>query len=227
MPSKTVIIEDETVFRQMLSLALKKVSGLQLIGEFSDGRSGLDFCLAEKPQLLVVDMYLPEVHGMEIVKEVRAQSPGTRILVLTGHPDGDLPARLLRAGVHGMVDKTAPLSYVLQAVEAVMRGGMFFAASVPPIPNAEDKPEPSFYRTPHTQPPPSAPSLAAAATLTPRELEIVGLVSEGFSSKEVAGQLNLSVRTVEKHRANAMEKLDVHDVASLVRYCIKAGIVTP
>ena len=118
----------------MLSMALSRVRGLVVAGEFSDGRVGLDFCLKERPGLLVVDLFLPGIHGLEIVREVRAKLPSTRILVLTGHPDAELPARLISQGVHGFVDKSAPLNYVLQAVESVMSGGMFFAAHVSPKP---------------------------------------------------------------------------------------------
>lgn len=226
MSARTVIIEDETVFRQMLALALGRVTGLRLIGEFADGREGLDFCLKEKPNFLVVDLFLPGLHGLEIVQAVREKLPATRILVLTSHPDGELPSQLIRQGVHGFVDKTAPLNYVLQAVESVMKGGMFFAANVPPRPNAGEDLRPPASRPPaRDQPPPASPSLAVAKILTPREIEIARLVSEGLSSKEVAAQLNLSVRTVEKHRANIMDKLGVREVASLVRYCIQAGIV--
>lgn len=225
MPGKTVIIEDETVFRQMLALALGRVTGLRLVGEFPDGREGLNFCLAEKPDLLVVDLFLPGMHGLEIVKVVREKLPATRILVLTSHPDGELPSQLIRQGVHGFVDKTAPLNYVLQAVESVMKGGMFFAANVPPKPGAAGDHTAVARPSPRDQPPPATPSLAVAKILTPREIEVARLVSEGLSSKEVASQLNLSVRTVEKHRANIMDKLGVREVASLVRYCIQAGIV--
>ena len=217
MAVKTVIIEDETVFRQMLSMALSRVKGLVLTGEFGDGREGLDFCLREKPDLLVVDLFLPNVHGLEIIKQMRQKHPTTRILVLTGRPDADLPGKLISEGVSGFVDKTEPLTYVLQAVDAVMKGGMFFAAHVPPKSGGVIRPA-GFTN--------SGPALAAIQTLSPREIEVARLVSEGLSSKEVASRLNLSVRTVEKHRANIMDKLGVREVASLVRYCVQAGLVS-
>ncbi|MFI5356374.1 MAG: response regulator transcription factor [Opitutales bacterium] len=225
MAVRTVIIEDETVFRQMLCLALGRVPGLTLVAEFADGREGLEYCLREKPGLLVVDLFLPGMHGLEIIRILREKLPTTRILVLTGHPDGELPAQLIRQGVNGFVDKTEPLNYVLQAVETVMKGGMFFAANVPPRAGSSDELPAVARPAPHGQPPPAAPSLAAAGTLTPREIEIARLVAEGLSSKEIASRLNLSVRTVEKHRSNIMEKIGVREVASLVRYCVQAGIV--
>jgi DNA-binding NarL/FixJ family response regulator len=220
---KAVIIEDEAVFRRMLAMAFSRVRGLIVAGTFADGRSGLDFCLKEKPGLLVVDLYLPGMHGLEIVKEVRAKLPDTRILVITGHPDGELPARLIAQGVHGFVDKSGPLSYAIQAVESVMSGGMFFAAHIPPTASSSTAPDPRVAPAVKTGPP--SATLQAVQILSGRELEVARLVAEGFSSKEIAARLDLSVRTVEKHRANIMDKIGVHEVASLVRWCMQARIV--
>lgn len=123
MPIKTVIIEDDAVFRLMIGKALRRMKGLVVTGEFADGREGLDFCLREKPDLLVVDLFLPSLHGLEIIKQVRRKLTGTLILVLTGRPDAELPAKLIAEGVNGFVDKTEPLSYMLQAVDTVVKGG--------------------------------------------------------------------------------------------------------
>ena len=227
MAIRAVIIEDETVYRHMLSMALSRVRGLVVVGEFGDGRTGLDFCLKENPDLLVLDLFLPGLHGLDIVRELKAKASTTRILVLTGHPDGDLPARLITQGVHGFVDKAEPLSYVLQAIEVVMGGGMFFATNVPPkVGAAEATAVASLPPTPPSvKPGPTPPSLAAVQMLSGREIEVVQLVAEGFSSKEIASRLSLSVRTVEKHRANIMEKIGVREVASLVRWCVQSGLV--
>jgi len=224
VPVRTVIIEDEVVFRQMLASSLSRVRGLVVSGTFKDGKSGLDFCLKDPPGLLIVDLYLPGMHGLEVVREVRAKLPNTKILVLTGHPDGDLPARLIAQGVHGFVDKSAPLNYVLQAIESVVAGGMFFAAHIPPKaagPGAAQLPKVA----PSVKAGPPTTSIDAVQTLSARELEVARLVAEGYSSKEIADRLDLSVRTVEKHRANIMEKINVKEVASLVRWCVQTGIV--
>jgi DNA-binding NarL/FixJ family response regulator len=221
---KAVIIEDDAVFRQMLGVAFSRMRGLTVVGSFSDGQAGLEFCLKQKPGLVVVDLYLPSTHGLEVVRRVRAELPNTRILVVTGHPDGELPGRLIAQGVHGFVDKYAPLSYALQAVESVLGGGMFFTAHIPPKATAGKSSTPAEIR-PATGPEPVTPSLKAVQMLSIRELEIARLVAEGFSSKEIAARLDLSVRTVEKHRANIMDKIGVHEVASLVRWCVQAGLV--
>jgi DNA-binding NarL/FixJ family response regulator len=222
VPIRTVIIDDEVVFRQMLSSALSRVRGLVVAGAFKDGKTGLEYCLKEPPGLLVVDLYLPGMHGLEVIREVREKLPNTRILVLTGHPDGDLPARLIAQGVHGFVDKSSPINYVLQAIESVVAGGMFFAAHVPPKQTGggtHPSTEPSVKEGPPTT------SVNAVETLSARELEVARLVAEGYSSKEIADRLDLSVRTVEKHRANIMDKIGVKEVASLVRWCVQAGLV--
>ena len=188
-------------------------------------KTGLDFCLKHKPNLLVVDLFLPGMHGLEVIKAVRASLPDTRILVLTGHPDGELPARLISQGVNGFVDKNAPINYVLQAVESVMSGGMFFAAHI--APNVSADAGKTARVPPAVKTGPQTPSLEAVQMLSSREIEVVRLVAEGFSSKEIATRLDLSVRTVEKHRANIMDKVGVHEVASLVRWCVQSGIVKP
>lgn len=207
-----VLIEDETVFRQLLKRALQKKKGWDRVSDFSDGQQGLDYCLTNPPELLLVDLHLPGRHGLEIIREVRNRFENTRILVLTGHAEPKLPAQLMGLGVAGFVDKTAPLTYVLQAIGTVMGGGMFFAANIKPekvvVPAA---------------PAPSA-SAAPPSMLSPRELEVARLVAAGLSSKEVASKLELSTRTVEKHRANIMEKLGVREVASLVRWCLQNGL---
>jgi len=208
---RAVLIEDETMFRQLILLTLGKVKQLQVVGEFGLGKPGLEFCLREKPDLLVVDLMLPDINGIEIAREVRRAVPEMKILVITAHPSERLPGELMTLGVNGYVDKTEPIEYVLSAVETVRNGGMFFASRV----RGKGGVGTGFAGKPP----------ALAVPLTEREQEIARLVAAGQMSKEIAATLNLSVRTVEKHRANIMEKIGVREVASLTRWCIQAGLV--
>ena len=192
---RVALIEDETMFRQLILLTLGKVKGIAVVGEFGLGKPGLDFCLKDKPDMLVVDLMLPDM----------------KILVITAHPSERLPAELMSIGVNGYVDKTEPIEYVLSAVETVRAGGMFFASKV----RAKGGGRSGL----------SAPAKPLDVPLTEREQEIAKLVAAGQMSKEIAAQLNLSVRTVEKHRANIMEKVGVREVASLTRWCISVGLV--
>jgi DNA-binding NarL/FixJ family response regulator len=208
---RAVLVEDETMFRQLILLTLGKVKDLQVIGEFGLGKPGLEFCLREKPDLLVVDLMLPDINGIDIAREVRRVVPDMKILVITAHPSERLPADLLVLGVNGYVDKTEPIEYVLSAVETVRSGGMFFASRI----RAKSGAVSGL----------ASNRLPMPIPLTEREQEIARLVAAGQMSKEIAAQLNLSVRTVEKHRANIMEKIGVREVASLTRWCIQAGLV--
>ena len=206
---RVALIEDETMFRQLILLTLGKVKGIAVVGEFGLGKPGLDFCLKEKPDMLVVDLMLPDMNGLDIAREVRRVVPDMKILVITAHPSERLPAELMSIGVNGYVDKTEPIEYVLSAVETVRAGGMFFASKV----RAKGGAGPALPKKPLDVP------------HTDREQEIARLVAAGQMSKEIAAQLNLSVRTVEKHRANIMEKVGVREVASLTRWCISVGLV--
>src|SRR5262245_3889954 len=120
---RVVIIEDETVFRELLTMALGRMPKLAVIGDYLDGKDGLTACLREKPDLLVVDLFLPSMHGLDISREVRANLPETKILVLTSHTNEALPSQLVELGVHGFVAKSEPLKVVIEAVEKVVTGG--------------------------------------------------------------------------------------------------------
>ena len=122
---RVVLIEDETVFRQLLKRSLEKRKGWKHVEDYSNGAIGLEACMDDPPDLLLVDLQLPGKHGLDIVAELIPAHPEVKVLVLTGHAEPQLPAKLMRLGVAGFVDKTAPLAYVIQAIDTVMAGGMF------------------------------------------------------------------------------------------------------
>ena len=220
MPAKSIVlIEDETVVRHMLRIAVDQAStGMKVTAEFGDGREGLDFCLNKPPTLLICDLSLPGMHGFDVIKALREKQPAVRILVLTSRSDATLPAQIAALGVQGYVDKTKPLPTLLEAIREVAGGGIYFAAK-------GVAPEPLHH--PEHGPAPNLPVVPGADPLSPREIEVAKMVAEGNASKEIADKLGLSVRTVEKHRANIMDKTGVRDVASLTRYCIHYGLVRP
>lgn len=207
-----VLIEDETMVRHMLRATVQKAGGLTVTAEFGDGSEALAYCLKHKPEMVICDLNLPGMHGLDVIRGLREKLTDIRILVLTGSTDGELPARFVSMGVQGYVDKTKPLNYLVQAVQEVAAGGLYFAAKTKIQPG----------KTPPMSPPPVQ---SGSDPLSPREIEVAQLVASGQSSKEIASQLNLSVRTVEKHRANIMDKIGVRDVASLTRYSIQHGLV--
>lgn len=211
-PLRTVVVEDETMFRQLVVSTLARVKRLKVIGEFVEGRPALDFCLREKPDLVVIDLMLPDMNGLEIAAQIRREVPAMNLLIITAHPSEQLPMDLIKLGVNGYIDKTEPIEYLLSAVGTIREGGMFFATHV----QAKTGVDPNrvlVRRIPREIP------------LTNRQREIAQLVASGHMSKEIASQLKLSYRTVEKHRENIMQKVGVHDVASLTRWCLEVGLV--
>jgi len=200
------------MFRQLVVSTLTQVNRLQVIGEFVEGRPALDFCLREKPDLAVIDLLLPDINGLEIAARIRREVPAMNLLIITAHPSEQLPMDLIALGVNGYIDKTEPIEYLLSAVRTIREGGMFFATHVQA--KAGGAPARNFVqRIPREIP------------LTNRQREIARLVAAGQMSKEIASQLKLSYRTVEKHRENIMQKIGVHDVASLTRWCLEVGLV--
>lgn len=205
-----VLVDDTATFRELLRDSLQRRFQPRELRDFANGREALASCLASPPDLLIADLYLRDMDGRDIVRELRRHRHATRVVVLTAHPEAQLPAELVSLGVAGFVDKNSPLEQIDRAVQCVLEGGMFFSATVPP-------PVPTLAVEP------TIPRLGADA-LSEREQEVVRLVARGLVSKEVAAQLGLSTRTVEKHRARIFAKLGLHDVPTLVRWCLRNGL---
>ncbi len=208
---KFVLVDDTATFRGLLKDALQRRFQPQSLLDFGEGREALASCLAAPPDLLIADLYLRDMDGRDLVRALRQRGIATRVVMLTAHPEAQLPAELVSLGVAGFVDKNSPLEQIDRAVQCVLDGGMFFSATVPP-------PVPSSMAS---EPP--LPRLGAEV-LSEREQEIIRLVARGLVSKEVADQLGLSPRTVEKHRARILAKLGLHDVPMLVRWCLRNGL---
>ena len=209
----TVIIEDETMFRQLVVTTLSKIKDLRVVAEFATGKPALEFCLEKKPDMVVIDLVLPDMDGLDIARRLQAERPKTIMLVITAHPSERLPAELMQLGVNGYIDKTEPIDYLISAIGTIRQGGMFFATHV----GAKRNTAFGFGSPP---PPLKIP-------LTEREKEVARMVAAGRISKEIAGTLNLSRRTVEKHRQNILKKIGARDVVGLTRWCLQGGISDP
>ncbi len=206
-----VLVDDTATFRGLLKDALQRRFQPRVLEDFGGGKEALAACLAEPPDLLIADLYLRDMDGRDIVRELRRRGIKTKVVILTAHPEAQLPAELVSLGVAGFVDKNSPLEQIDRAVQCVLEGGMFFSATVPPpVPSALAS-EPLLPR-------------AGAEILTEREQQVVRLVARGLVSKKVADQLGLSPRTVEKHRARILAKLGLCDIPMLVRWCLRNGL---
>src|SRR5436190_22194092 len=207
---RLVIIEDQTAIREMLVEILRLDSNYQLAGECGDGQGAVALCLEVKPDLLVLDAKLPGLNGVDILRRVSKKLPSMRVLLFSGHENPVLVREMLEAGAHGFVEKTAGLFEFKKGLETVANGGTYFGPAVAALlRNVVANPSAS----------------ATADFLTDREREILQLVAESHSTKEIAAKLGISVKTVDNHRTNLMRKLNLHDVASLTRYALEVGLI--
>jgi DNA-binding NarL/FixJ family response regulator len=209
---KVVIIEDQTAVREMLAQIVRAEPGFEVVAECGDGQAAIQVCLEHKPDFVILDVMLPSLHGAEVLRRFSKQLKNTRVLIFSGYEDAALLRELLEAGAHGFVGKSAPLSELQKGIQIVASGGSYFGPEVALI-LREAMANPTSF---------SKPSLSL---LTAREREILQLIAESYSTKEIAAKLKISVKTAENHRTNLMKKLDLHDVASLTRYAIEYGII--
>ncbi len=191
---RVLIADDHGIVRSGLRLLLERQPDIEVIAEASDGAEARDVAVRERPDLAILDLKMPKLTGLQATREIRAQSPQTKVLILSMHDDERYVTEALGAGAAGYVVKTQADADLLAAIRAVERGEPF-------------------------------PAPAASGELTPREEEIVKLVAEAHTTKEIAAILHLSEKTVENHRANAMRKLGMRDRVELVRYAIRRGLI--
>lgn len=207
---RLIIVEDQTAVREMLAEILRLDPNYQLIGESGDGQSAVNLCLEAKPDLLILDAKLPGLNGVDILRSVAKKLPNMRVLVFSGYENPVLVREMLEAGAHGFVEKTAGLVEFKKGLETVANGGTYFGPAVA-----------ALLRDVVANPDASS----ASDFLTDREREILQLVAESHSTREIAAKLGISVKTVDNHRTNLMRKLNLHDVASLTRYALEVGLI--
>jgi DNA-binding NarL/FixJ family response regulator len=208
---RVVIVEDQTAVREMIAQVVRSEPGFEVIAETGEGQEGYTICRDQKPDFVILDIMLPGLNGAEVLRRFSKQLRHTRVLVFSGYQNPSLVRELLQAGAHGFVEKSAPLSELKKGIQIVANGGSYFGPEVAQL-----------LRDAVANPSAGSPSMES---LTAREREILQLIAESYSTKEVAAKLNISVKTAENHRTNLMKKLDLHDVASITRYAIEHGII--
>lgn len=209
---RVVIIEDQTAIREMIAAIVASDPSYEVVAECGDGQQAIEICLELKPDFVILDIMLPGLNGTEVLRRFSKHLKHTRVLVFSGHQNPTLIRELLQAGAHGFVEKSASLSELRKGIEIVSGGGSYFGPEVAQL-----------LREAVVNP--QSPSKSGLAALTAREREILQLIAESYSTKEVASKLDISVKTAENHRTNLMKKLDLHDVASLTRYAIQVGLI--
>jgi DNA-binding NarL/FixJ family response regulator len=208
MAFRILLADDHTIVRQGLRAILER-EGYEVVAEASDGREAISFAEKLRPDVAVLDISMPLLNGIDAAREVTKISPRTKTVLLTMYTEDHYVLESLRAGVTGYVLKMRAALALVQAIQAVMKGEIYLSpgisrAVVQAFLSKTDIPE---------------------DPLTTREREVLQLVAEGKTTKEIAAQLGISAKTADSHRTNIMEKLDIHDTAGLVRYAIKRGII--
>ena len=210
-----VIADDHVVLRQALRLLLENYDQVQVVGDASDGREAVEVAERLQPDVVLMDLAMPGLNGVEATRQIVQRLRDVKVLILTGYVDDDRILEALRAGASGYVIKRSDINELLLAIQSVHRGNPFFSASI------------SAGRSP-------VELLVAARTrlsgpgenLTPREREILQLIAEGYPNQGIADRLVLSVKTVEAHKAHIMAKLGAQKTTDLIRYALRKGIIS-
>jgi two-component system response regulator NreC len=207
---RVLLADDHTLIRQGLRSLLEKEADIKVIGEARNGREAVHQVAALKPDVVIMDISMPRLNGFEATQRIAGESPGTRIIALTVHTEEHHVRALLRAGARGYVPKEAPFSDLLAAVRAVYSGGCYLhhAISGRVVDGYLD----------------GSRSPDGDDLLTPREREVLQLVSEGYTNRLIATELRVSIKTVEAHRTRVMTKLKIHNAAGLTRYALSRGM---
>jgi DNA-binding NarL/FixJ family response regulator len=213
---RLVLVEDHAILREGLRALLELEQDLRIVGESANGIDAVAAVEAANPELVITDIALPGRSGIELIGCLRRVRPETRILVLTAHNSEEYIRAALNAGAHGYVLKDASRAELLQAIRSVLGGQTYLCASVT-----------AKVVTGYLRPKSEGMTLSAVGLVTEREREVLTRVALGRSNKAIARELQVSVKTVEKHRANLMRKLTLHNTAGVTRFAIQAGMLTP
>ena len=213
MPVRILIADDHEVARRGIRALLESHPGWEVCAEAADGREAVNAASRLKPDLVLLDIGMPSLNGLDATRQILAAEPDTRVLILTMHDSEQVVREVLAAGARGFLLKSDAGRDLVAAVEALQHNRTFFTTKVAQLVlEGYLRPDPNSERS-------------LRSVLTPREREVIQLPAEGKTTKEVATTLNLSVKTAETHRTNLMRKLDLHSVVDLTLYAVRNGIV--
>src|ERR1700692_350695 len=213
-PIRVLIVDDHKLFRAGIRSLLQTCSGVEVVAEAGDGREGLRLIEAHRPDVVLMDIMMPGLNGLDATARVVRTCPSTRVIMLSMNAGEDSVLQALRAGASGYLVKTADPAELELAIRAVVRGEKFLSSAVlqhvvPVCLGRLDREQTSLER------------------LTPRQREVLQLIAEGHTTKEIAKALGITGKTAEAYRGEVIKALDIHDIASLTRYAIRTGLVSP
>ena len=210
-----LLADDHAIVRQGLSALLNADGHFSIVGQARTGREAIELARSLNPEVILMDIAMPVLNGLEATRQILAANPAAKVIILSAHSDDEYIERMSSAGIAGFLEKQTSAEILTKAIQEVAKGRTFFSPSIARrIRQDQEKPRDR-----------DGLLKANANRLTSREAEVLQLVAEGFANKQVAAQLGISIKTVEKHRQNLMDKLNIHDTAGLTRYAISAGVI--
>ncbi|HEX4586195.1 MAG TPA: response regulator transcription factor [Burkholderiaceae bacterium] len=216
MPNvKVLIADDHTLVREGLRALLQSETDIEIIGEAQTGREAVQLAARLKPDVVLMDIAMPLLGGLEATRQITKQVPSSRVLILSSYSDDEYVHQLAEAGGAGYLLKQAAFTDVLRAIREVQKGNAFFSPAI-------SKRLSEHYRETVVR---GVPVKKRTDLLTSRETEVLQLIAEGDGNKQIASELGISIKTVERHRQRLMDKLAIHDVAGLTRYAISKGLI--
>ena len=214
-PTTVLLAEDHAIVRQGLRTLLETEGHFEVIGQAQTGREAVELAASLRPDVVLMDIAMPVLNGLEATRQILAANPAAKILILSAHSDDEYIDRLTSAGAVGFLEKQTSAEVLTKAIHEVAKGRSYYSPSIAKrLPSDPNKPRgrDGLIKVKGTK-------------LTSRETEVLQLVAEGSANKQVAAALNISIKTVEKHRQHVMDKLNIHETAGLTRYAIAQGII--
>jgi two-component system, NarL family, response regulator NreC len=215
MATRILLVDDHEIMREGMCALLKRLPDIEIVGQASDGRSGINMAKEFGPDIVVMDIGMPNLNGIEATRQLLADNPRVKVMALSTHSDGAIVAKMLKAGASGYMLKESAFSELMEGIAAMMEGKTYLCSKIAKVVFSD-------YVTML-----SSPQWPGGDGLSSRENEVLQLVAEGKTSKEISQALNVSVKTVDSHREHIMEKLSIHNVAGLTKYAVREGITSP
>ena len=212
MSKKVFLADDHEIMREGLSALLRKHSGLELVGQASDGRKTVEMACELMPDIVLMDIAMPNLNGIEATRQLTSKLPDTKVMALSTHSTKSFIVKMLRAGAKGYMLKDSAFEELVTGINAMLEGRTYLCAKIANVVLID-------YMNMLAD-----PKRLGGDTLTPREREVLQLVAEGATTKEIALNLHVSAKTVDSHREHIMNKLDIHNVAELTKYAVREGV---
>ncbi|HUR45648.1 MAG TPA: response regulator transcription factor [Candidatus Saccharimonadales bacterium] len=212
-----LLADDHAVVREGLRLLLESTEDIQVVGEVENGRKAVEMAKSLRPDVVLLDLAMPNLNGLEATRQILKEVPGVKVLILSSFSDDDRVQELIEAGAIGYLAKQTAAHDLVKGIREAKKGNATFSPSISR--RLLEKCRETFVN--------GGAVKRKGNTLTTREAEVLQLIAEGYANKQIAAELGISIKTVEKHRQQVMNKLNIHDVAGLTRHAIQKGIIDP